>query len=201
MSCSATVHADNVAVPAFACCCCSNKSTSAPPPGFAAANLQQRVCCSGPMLWRTDRLHRPCSSYYAGNANEEVRWHQRTRCQWCIIITKISYKFDTNHTRITNVTNISITYLYCIICTTTERHCIILNTEYSHNFWHKISRIHNACQPWTIGKVKRVCSHCYRQFVSSCNYTCYWTDQQLCKLSCASVHIWQPMNVQVGSSW
>ena len=40
-------YADNVALPAFARRCCSNRSIS-------AANLQQRVCCCGPMRGQTD---------------------------------------------------------------------------------------------------------------------------------------------------
>jgi len=63
-------YADNVALPAFARRCCSNRSIS-------AENLQQRVCCCGPMRGQTDRrtdtvpFHRPCSAYYAGNASDQ----------------------------------------------------------------------------------------------------------------------------------
>jgi len=39
--------------------------------GPTAANLQQRVCCCGPMLGQTDgRTPYRCMEYYAGNANE-----------------------------------------------------------------------------------------------------------------------------------
>jgi len=41
-------YADNVALPALACCCCSNQSIS--PATGPTANLQQGVCCCGPML-------------------------------------------------------------------------------------------------------------------------------------------------------
>ena len=51
------------------------------PTGPTAANLQQRVCCCGPMLGQTspaDRrtdtvpFHRPCSTYYAYSANKSA---------------------------------------------------------------------------------------------------------------------------------
>jgi len=51
------------------------------PTGPTAANLQQRVCCCGPMLGQTspaDRrtdtvpIHRLCSTYYAYSANKSA---------------------------------------------------------------------------------------------------------------------------------
>ena len=56
--------------------------TLSPAAGPAVANLQQRVCCYGPILRhrqtdrRTDghRIHKPCSAYYAVSANNRRHW-------------------------------------------------------------------------------------------------------------------------------
>ena len=75
-------YADNAALPAFACRWADRAAIDQylVPAGPTAANLQRRVCCCETKLGQTDKrtedrqtdtvpLHRPCSVYCVGSAN------------------------------------------------------------------------------------------------------------------------------------